>query len=421
MEVSNMQLEKKRMSDTQDTDKGFATKESKRKERKTVYMDNAATTYPKPAVMYEAVDYANRYQAVNAGRGSYQLARMAVKQIDALRTEILNFINGGEDAEVVLTPSATIAFNQIIGGSMLSQRDRVYVSPFEHNAVMRTLWMQQKKCGCSIEELPLHVDTLEIDLEKMEYQFRENPPDYVFLSHISNVTGYLLPVEEICAKAKEITNGQAVVVLDAAQSFGLAEIDWKKTAFDVVVFAGHKTLYGPFGAAGFVKRTSLQLEPYLAGGTGSDSLNLDMPENIPEGLEPGSLNLPAFAGLYASMQYIKEVTREKIEQHERKLAEKLVEELEQIPSVHVYQAGDEKRRMGIVSFVVDGFQSGDIGMLLDEDYGIAVRTGYHCAPLIHKYLKDEGYGGTVRVSLGWFNEEKDVEMVVGGVKEILEG
>lgn len=418
-----MQFEKRSMFDAGNTnpDIGLERDECRRNKTEMIYLDNAATTYPKPAVMYEAVDYANRYQAVNAGRGSYQLARMAAKQIDALRTEMLNFINGGEDAEVVLTPSATISFNQIIGGSMLSKKNRVYVSPFEHNAVMRTLWMHQKKCGCSIEELPLNVDTLEIDLEKMEYQFRENPPDYVFISHISNVTGYLLPVEEICAKAKEITNGQAVVVLDAAQSFGLAEIDWKKTAFDAVVFAGHKTLYGPFGAAGFVKRTSLQLEPYLAGGTGSDSLHLDMPENIPERLEPGSLNLPAFAGLYASMQYVKKVTREKIALHEQKLAERLVEELEKIPSVHVYQAEDAKRRTGIVSFVVDGYQSGDIGMLLDEDYGIAVRTGYHCAPLIHKYLKDEGYGGTVRVSFGWFNEEKDVEMVVGSLKEILEG
>lgn len=388
---------------------------------RVVYLDNAATTYPKPECMYEAMDFANRCQAVNAGRGSYQLAQMAMEEIDAVRNEILNFINGGEDAEVVLTSSATISFNQIIGGIVLTQRDRVYVSPFEHNTVMRTLWMHQQKCGFIIKELPLNVDNLEIDLEKMEYQFRENPPSYVFLSHISNVTGYLLPVEDICEKAKEVTDGKAVVILDAAQSFGLAEIDLKKTAFDVVVFAGHKTLYGPFGAAGFVKRKSCKIVPYLAGGTGSNSLDLKMPEEMPTRLEPGSPNLPAIVGLYASIQYLREVTREKVAEHERKLTEKLIEGLETIPSVQVYKVKDENRRMGIVSFVVEGLQSGEVGMILDEDYGIAVRTGYHCAPLIHKYLGDEVYGGTVRVSMGWFNEEADVERVVECVREILEG
>ena len=391
------------------------------KKAQVIYMDNAATTYPKPECMYKAMDFANRCQSFNAGRGSYELAQMAMEEVDVLRSEILSFINGQGAAEVVLTPSATISFNQIIGGITLSRRDRVYVSPFEHNAVMRTLWMHQQKCGFMIRELPLNVDCLEIDLEKMEYQFRQDPPDYVFLSHISNVTGYLLPVEEICAKAKELTDGQAIVVLDAAQSFGIAQIDFKRMGFDMVVFAGHKTLYGPFGAAGFVKRNTFQLTPYLAGGTGSNSLQLQMPEETSGGLEPGSLNLPAIAGLHASMKYLKEVTRKKMEEHEKRLTDKLIEELEKIPLLRVYKAKDEKRGRGIVSFVVEGFQSGEIGMILDEEYGIEVRTGYHCAPLIHKYLEDELYGGTVRVSVGWFNKEEDVEKIVECVREIVEG
>ena len=416
-----MRLEKESSLCKSDFVRWFGAEGGNQEKAQVVYMDNAATTYPKPECVYEVMDFANRCQAVNAGRGSYRLAQMAVEKIDLLRREILNFINGEEDAEVVLAPSATISFNQLVGGIMLTKRDRVYVSPFEHNAVMRTLWMHQQKCGFIIEELPLNVDSLEIDLEKMEYQFRENPPTYVFLSHISNVTGYLLPVEDIFAKAKEVTDGQAVVVLDAAQSFGLIEIDLKKTAFDAVVFAGHKTLYGPFGVAGFVKRKSFQLVPYLAGGTGSNSLEMRMPEETPVGLEPGSPNLPAIVGLYSSMCYLKKVTQEKVAEHERRLTEKLIEKLEAIPSVRVYKVKDKSRRMGIVSFVVEGFHSGDVGAILDEDYGIAVRTGYHCAPLIHKYLGDEVYGGTVRVSVGWFNDEEDVEKVVECVREIVEG
>lgn len=416
-----MRLETKSYHETKESVRWFHAEECKQEKERLIYMDNAATTYPKPACMYEAMDYVNRCQAVNAGRGSYRLAQIAAEEILMVRDEVLNFINGKENTEVIFTPSATISFNQVIGGITFSQKDRVYVSPFEHNAVMRTLWMHQQNCGFSIEEIPLNVDSLEIDLEKMAYLFREKPPTHVFVSHISNVIGYQLPVEEICAKAKEITDGQAIVILDAAQSFGLVEIDMQKTALDVVVFAGHKTLYGPFGVAGFVKRKSLELVPYLAGGTGSNSLELKMPNETPRGLEPGSPNLPAIAGLYASMQYLKEMTREKIAEHEKKLTEQLLEGLEQIPSVHVYKVKNRDRRIGIVSFVVDGYLSADIGMLLDEDYHIAVRTGYHCAPLLHKYLKDEVYGGTVRVSVGWFNEEEDVEKLVECVREILEG
>lgn len=399
----------------------FDLEEANEEKKRMIYMDNAATTYPKPNRMYEAVNHANRCLAVNAGRGSYRLAQMAVEGIDAVRSEILNFINGKENAEVVFTPSATISFNQIIGGLALVRMDRVYVSPFEHNAVMRTLWMHQKKCGYFIEELPLNVDKLEIDLEKLEYLFLEKPPTHIFLSHISNVTGYQLPVEEIYTKAKEMTKGEAVVILDAAQSFGLLEIDYHKTPFDYIVFAGHKTLYGPFGAAGFIKRKALLLQPYLAGGTGSNSLELEMPMETIIGLEPGSPNFPALAGLYASIQYIKEKTQKSILEHEKGLIKKLREALEHIPSVTVYAPKDRDKQIGIVSFSVEGYHSSDIGMILDEEYHIAVRTGYHCAPLIHKYLKDERYGGTVRVSVGWFNEVEDIHRLVKSVREIVEG
>ena len=391
------------------------------KEEKMVYMDNAATTYPKPESVYYAMNEANRCLSVNAGRGSYQLAQVAVEGMDALRTELLRFIYADNQAEVVFTPSATIACNQIIGGRMLSKQDRVYVSPFEHNAVMRTLWKKQQECGFSIEEIPIDEKTLEIDLEKMKYVFLQKPPTYVFLSHVSNVTGYILPVEEIFNIAKEVTNREAYVILDAAQSFGLVEMDYRKTPFDAIVFAGHKTLYGPFGAAGFIKKDNFNLNSYLAGGTGSASLELRMPEEIPIGLEPGSPNIVAIVGLYAGLQFIKEETREHIFEHEKTVSDAIIEGLKNIKGVKLYLPEHLEKHIGIISFSVEGYRADEIGMILDEDYQIAVRTGYHCTPLLHKYLKDEVCGGTVRASVGWFSDENNVEQLVNAIREIVEG
>lgn len=396
-------------------------KEFLKEEKKTIYLDNAATTHPKPECVYKAMDIGNRCLSVNAGRGSYSLAQMAVEGMDSLRRELLQFVNGDNLAEVVFASSATMALNQIIGGRMLSREDTVYVSPFVHNAVMRTLWTQKQKCGFLIEEIPLDVDKGQVDLEKTEYKFRENPPDYVFLSHVSNVTGYILPVEEIYRMTKEITDGKACVILDAAQSFGLLELDYVKTPFDAIVFAGHKTLYGPFGIAGFIKKESFTLEPYFSGGTGSDSLSLAMPRAFPASFEPGSPNLPAIAGLYASVQFIKETGQKQIFEHEQMLRDILIHELSAIEDVILYLPQNLEQHAGIVSFSVKGYRAEEIGMILDEDYHIAVRTGYHCAPLIHHYLGDEEYGGTVRVSPGWFNTVEEVQALAGAVGEIVEG
>lgn len=388
--------------------------------KEVIYMDQAATTYPKPDAVCQAMDEVNRYLSVNTGRGSYQLAQIAVEGMDVVRAELLQMIHATQDADVVFSASATMAMNQIIGGRILSQRDRVYVSPFLHNAVMRTLWKRQQEYGYVIETLPLTVDTLTIDLEKTKYLFAQNPPTYVFCSQVCNVTGYEVPVEEIFQMAKEASKSEAVVVIDAAQSYGILPIDYRKTPYDAIVFAGHKTLYGPFGIAGFIKKKEFQLEPFLAGGTGSDSLQVKMPQQLPQALEPGSPNITAIAGLYGALQFRKEIGEEQLLAHERALTKQLLEGLRSIEDVVIFWDYGEKQ-LGIVSFGIKGYRADEVGMLLEEDYNIAVRTGYHCAPLIHKYLQDEEYGGTVRVSVGWFNTEEDVRKLLEAVEEIAEG
>ncbi len=391
---------------------------------KYIYLDNAATSFPKSEAVYRAMDEANRNFAVNSGRGSYALAEKAESIIEETRGLIRTLAQAQEMAEVVFTPSATFACNQILGGLHWEKTDVVYVSPYEHNAIMRVLHMLQKQYGFEIEELAINAKTLELDLEKITYQFIQKPPRVLCMTQVSNVTGYVLPVKEVAALVKE---SGAVVIVDGSQSFGLIPAELKNSGIDFYVFAGHKTLGGPFGVGGYVNHRGRELEIVYAGGTGSDSLNLNMPERAPGRYEPGSPNVSAIAGLHAALKELgtdgESMYRSVrgIRQKERFLFRGLEEELRRIPGVQMYFPVEKERRSGICSFNVEGYQASDVGMLLDEDYHIAVRCGYHCAPLIHKYLRDEEYGGTVRVSVGRFNTEEDVERLVKAVDEIARG
>lgn len=303
----------------------------------------------------------------------------------------------------------------------------VYVSPYEHNAVMRTLHFLQKRYGFAIEELSVDAGTLELDLEKIRYQFIQNPPTVLAMTHISNVTGYILPVEEVAALTD---TEKTTVIVDGSQALGLIPVRLEQSDIDYYIFAGHKTLYGPFGVGGYIAQSTGNAEKLglvIAGGTGSNSLNLEMPQLLPDRYEPGSPNVPAIAGLKAAIETFGsnyEEMRQTIEEHyqkERELAELLETELQKIQEVHTYFPQDKEKRSGICSFTIEGYFSDDIGMLLDEDYHIAVRCGYHCAPLIHKYLKDEAYGGTVRVGIGQFNTKEDIRQLIHAVEEIARG
>lgn len=380
-----------------------------------IYLDNAATTFPKPQRVYEALDKANRTLAVNAGRGSYALAREASDIIAETKNEIKELAHAKDVAEVVFTASATLACNQIFGGLAWQKEDVVYVSPYEHNAVMRVLHGLQKKYGFEIEELAMDEQALQLDIEKIKFQFVRKRPSIVVMSHVSNVLGYVLPIETVTQIAKSY---QAIVVVDGAQALGVVQADLQKIPIDFYIFAGHKTLYGPFGVGGFFYRHDIQLQPYLAGGTGSDSLNLEMDTDTPEGLAPGSPNIVAVAGLLAAL---KELGNSELYEKEQELTQYLIEQLQRISDVMVYHVKDITQQVGIVSFNIAGFTAQEVGTLLDEDYHIAVRTGYQCAPFIHKYLYDTDYAGVVRASLGRFSTKEEIECLVEAVREIAEG
>lgn len=377
-----------------------------------VYLDNAATTFPKPEVVYRAMDKMNREGAVNAGRGSYKLARDASKLIGETKDLIRRLVHVDASSAVVFSPSVTIAMNQIVNGMQLREQAVVYVSPYEHNAVARSIHELGKKKKLIIREIPLNSD-LEIDLEKMKYDFAIDKPDAVFCTHVSNVTGYILPVKKIFEEAKKYGS---ITVLDVAQSMGLVQIRADLMQVDLIAFAGHKTLYGPFGIGGFINVSGIPLDIFISGGTGSDSLNLEMPSGKETRYESASCNIVAVAGLNAAMKVI---DPDACMAHEKELGYYLIKKLSEIRSVKMYVPKDRESHVGIVSFVVDGYISEDVGMILDEDFDIAVRTGYHCAPFIHKYLKDENTLGTVRVGLGQFSVKEDIDKLAMGLKEII--
>lgn len=377
-----------------------------------VYLDNAATTYPKSESVYQALDEANRNYAFNSGRGSYAKARVATELIDKTKKQIKVLVNASANSSVVFTPSITIAINQILQGIDFRAGDNVYYSPYEHNAVARTLHLIHNNLNINLIEMPINESTLEIDIEKLKYEFSVNPPRCVCCIHISNVTGYILPVAEIfeCARRYD-----AITVLDTAQSLGVEKIDLTQMNVTFLAFAGHKSLYGPLGIGGFVTSGKIKLNEVLVGGTGSNSLVLDMPAASPERYEFASTNIVAVAGL---SQALKEVDYSNLLK-EDKLIKRLIDGLSEIEDVVLYTPDAIKHR-NIVSFNLRNYKSEDLGMILDDDFGIAVRTGYHCAPFIHKWLKDDKYLGTVRVGVGKFNTDEDIDALLDAVREISE-
>ena len=376
-----------------------------------IYLDNAATTFPKPESVYVAMDKANRELGINAGRGSYKLAREASELIADTKRRLRDLVHADIDSAVVFSPSITVALNQVIHGIGFNKNSIVYVSPYEHNAVARTIHNVSKKIGFKVKLLPID-SGYEIDLDKTKYEFSKEKPSVVICTHVSNVTGYILPIEEIFKEAKKY---EAICVLDSAQSLGLVPIDVRNNNVDILAFAGHKTLYGPFGIGGFINVSGIELEEYVTGGTGSDSLNLDMPNGMEAKYEASSCNIIAVAGLNAALT---DICAEKCMVHERELTDYLINELQGNPKIKLFLPGNREQHVGIVSFIYEDMNSDDVGMILDEDYDIAVRTGYHCAPYIHDYLKDKSTLGTVRVGLGQFSTKEDIDALVRALKEI---
>lgn len=364
------------------------------------YFDNAATTFPKPEAVYKSMDLFQRHTGGSFGRGNYGFSASMKGVVDDTRSKITDLFHCPAK-EVIFEPSATISLNIIIQGIIRQGAKNIYISPFEHNAVTRTLHYYENLGQIKVTQLHVTSD-LEFDLQRIRFQFEERRPDLVILSHASNVIGLIAPVDEIFREAKAYG---AITVLDMAQSAGLVDCDLSKDYFDFAVFAGHKTLLGPTGISGFVMKPDFNLEPVFFGGTGFESANQDMPRSLPERFEFGTLNTVGIVGLNASIKWILEQGINAIAQKESSNRKTLIELLSSYDFISLVGNVDGKDYVGIVSCLLQGISSDTAGQLFSER-NISVRTGLHCAPLAHQFLKTYP-SGTIRFSVNCFTNSDD--------------
>lgn len=369
------------------------------------YFDNAATTYPKPECVYSFMDAFYRHNGASAGRGSYNAALSAGALIAETRQSIQKLFHC-QAKQVVFTPTATIALNIVLQGLISTGVRNIYISPFEHNAVTRTLHAFEKSGKIQVHKLIVSKQ-LTYDLERIRYQFESTRPDLIVVSHASNAFGLIAPAEEIFRIGKQFN---AYTVLDMAQTAGLVDCNLGLDVFDFAIFAGHKTLYGPTGVSGFVMKPEIPLPAILYGGTGYESAYQDMPISLPERFEMGTLNISGIAGLHAAIQWIEEKSIGALREKESKNRKRLLEILDNYWFIKIIGNVPERDYVGIVSCVIDGISSDSAGKIF-SDVGISVRTGLQCAPLAHQFFGTYPEG-TIRFSVSYFTSDEDFQALV---------
>lgn len=376
-----------------------------------LYLDNAATSWPKPPSVHEAVLRALRDIGASPGRASHRMAREAQRVVDDARGVVAELFRIPDPGRVVFTGNATESLNVVLKG-WLRPGDRVLISSWEHNSVARPLKTLEAG-GVRVETIPCG-PAGGLDLEVLRCRMTPKPRLVVML-HASNVNGGLMPLAEVA----RLCHGNGVpLLLDAAQTAGLRPIDVGALNIGMLACSGHKALLGPAGVGILYVRPDLDVRPLTEGGTGSRSEELVQPESCPDRFESGTVNLPGIAGLAAGVRFIIERGIESILAHEMHLAARLEQGLAALPGVHVLVP--HHRGTGTVSFWVDHLNPADIGFILDEAFDIAVRTGLHCAPLAHQALGTYPLG-TVRVSPGYTTTESDIERLLDAVGSIVAG
>lgn len=373
-------------------------------EEKLIYLDNAATTFPKPEIVYQQMDYFYRNYGGNAGRGANPLARKAAILVEETRSMLINWLGV---ADAVFSPSATIALNTAILGARLRAGDIVYVSPFEHNSVLRPLAYLRRKVGIEVQKLPFDRQTLGCDLNATKELFQLDPPAMVCITQVSNVLGLILPVNEILTLARR-ANPNVITIVDGAQAAGLKPVD--TSLIDALIFSGHKSLYGPYGIAGIGFNTEWRPEPLFYGGTGTQSESVDMPTDRHSRFEAGSQNIVAIAGLNGALQWLNETGRDVINRHVDELTSELRQCLLDIPSVTVYLPQNLENHTSIVSFNIEGISPQAVENMLGSQ-NIAVRAGLHCSPWTHEWNRSMSQRGTVRVSVSVINSKLDIYFI----------
>lgn len=374
-----------------------------------IYLDNAATTFPKPAIVCGSILNAIQNFGANPGRSSHRLSLEAARLVYMSRESVCDILGGKDPLDFIFTLSCTDSLNMAIKG-ILKPGDHVVTTIYEHNSVLRPLE--------ALVENGVSYDTVKpvqgaVKANQIESLFRPETR-MVIVNHVSNVTGYVNDIDAIGAVCRK---KNIVFMVDAAQSAGTHDINVSEQPIDILCTSGHKGLYGPQGCGILYLKPGLEITPLRLGGTGSQSESLSQPEMRPDRYESGTLATPAIAALGTAIEYIKPRIKE-IREREIFLTQCLNEGLRNIKGVTVYS--EEKMRSNVLSFNIEDMSSSTVANILDKNYSIAVRSGLHCAPLIHRYLGTLETGA-VRASLGMFNNIREVYTFLEAIEDIAAG
>ncbi|HSW59123.1 MAG TPA: aminotransferase class V-fold PLP-dependent enzyme [Dehalococcoidales bacterium] len=377
-----------------------------------IYLDNAATSWPKPPEVLDSIKEAMDLAGGNPGRSGHRLSIEAARRIYSCRERLAEFFNLTDVLRVIFTPNATYAINLVLKG-LLKPGDSVVTSGMEHNAVMRPLRFLEGQ-GIRIKTAAGGADGTAGE-DEIEDQF-DSTTRLLVCTHASNVTGIVQPVEKLTALAHR--RGVKVLV-DAAQSAGILPIDIRRSGIDFLAFSGHKELLGPTGCGGLLIHPDIdgsQITPLVQGGTGSRSDLEYQPEDWPDKFEAGTANLIGIAGLEAGLKYIQARGIEELREQSIKLRKQLLEGLSVIPGVKIYGPSDPEAAVAIVSFTIKNKNVSDTGLFLDEEFGILTRVGLHCAPVAHRAMGTFPEG-TVRLSPGLFTTEDEIRKTLLAVRK----
>ena len=377
-----------------------------------IYLDNAATSWPKPETVYRAVDHFIREIGATPGRGGHRREEQAQRIAEEAREALAHLIHAPNPQGLAFTLNATQAINMALKG-LLQPGDHVITSSIEHNAMWRPLKALEKR-GVEVTAAPCAPDGI-LDPAGVEAALRPQTR-LIAMLHASNVLGTLLPIAEV----GEIAHRHgALLLVDAAQTAGAYPIDMQAMGIDLLAFAGHKGTYGPHGTGGLAVRPGIELETWVEGGSGVVSRPDTMPDELPIRLEAGTQNAAGLAGLLAGVQFVLEVGVEGIRAHEMALAGRLMEHLKTIPGLCILGPNDPEKRTAVVAITVEGYLPDQLAAVLDKVFNVAARAGLHCAPQAH-LVAGTLECGALRFSPGYFNTTEEIDYTADALKSTLE-
>jgi cysteine desulfurase/selenocysteine lyase len=375
-----------------------------------IYLDNAATSWPKPPQVIQAMTDILKRGCANPGRSAHAMARQTEDAVLNVREAVAKFFNIKDPLRVAFMPNTTYALNAAIYG-VITEGSVVATTAMEHNSMLRPLKTLESRGIIGLETV--EPDRYgRISVQSIKKVLRKGI-DLFCMTVSSNVTGAIMPVTEAGRICRELG---ITFLVDAAQGAGVIPIDVERMNIDMLAFPGHKGLLGPQGTAGLYVREGIKIKPFIQGGTGSFSDRLFQPEVFPDILESGTLNVPGIVGLGKGISFISETGIENIRLKKKKLLTMLFEALSKEENITVFSPGPEQNS-GIFAFLVHHMDSSEVSYILDRKFGICTRSGFHCAPLAHRALGTSD-SGLVRISPGYFNDETEIELTIEAIRSI---